>query len=270
MKFSLVSVNFNNTDATINMLNSLIDGWSYVSKIVIVDNDSEVEEFSKLKKYEKKICSEKLSIVKAGSNLGYFGGLNYGLSQLNEKKSTYTIICNNDVVFNKVFFRVLEKLSVADEVYAVCPSVRTIDGVYQNPSMVTKPSKLRTRFYRLYYSNYFLGLMLLKMWRCFGLGADSRKIKDIKQKEIFIGIGAIYILMPPFFHHNKALNYPAFLYGEEAFLSMQIAKTGGKQLYYPELEVIHEESVATSKLPKKDKYKMTKASYRLYRGYYEG
>ena len=110
---------------------------------------------------------------------------------------------------------------------------------------------------------------MLRLWRRLGLGANTRKHLDNEPKQIFIGFGAIYILTPAFFQHHANLAYPLFLYGEEAFLSKQIYDSGGIIWFEPALQVVHTESVSTSKLPSKEKYRFTQKSYNLYRGYYE-
>ena len=100
---------------------------------------------------------------------------------------------------------------------------------------------------------------------------EPEKEKDNNAKGIYIGMGAIYILLPQFFSKNDRLAYPEslFLYGEEAFLSKQIEDAHGILWYEPELEVVHLESVATSKLPSRDKYNLMKKAHSIYRCYFK-
>jgi GT2 family glycosyltransferase len=270
MKINIVTVNFNSSDATLDMIESLKKSIHYISTIFIVDNDSAEKDYINLVKgLERFDLSGKVCVKRLEDNIGYFGGLNKGLDEIDDKSLTYTIVCNNDLIFTEEFFTNLSESVFQKNVYALSPSVKTVDGVYQNPSMKNKPSLLKKFFLNLYFANYYIGIFILKIWRFLGLGSDSRTTKDCQQKEIFLGIGAIYIILPEFFKNNDRLYYPSFLYSEEVFLSRQIQDTGGVQLYYPKVEVTHMESVSTSKIPKFKKYKMTQESFKLCRSYYD-
>lgn len=269
MLVNIVAVNFNSSDETIEMLrsiNSSINSTMNV-KIYIVDNDSSSEEKYKLEKIDyNNVC-----VFKLDKNVGYFPALNVGIGLIPEceKNEGYTVVCNNDLLFSKEFFSNLSTKEYQSDIFAVCPSVKTVNDVYQNPSLVHKPSRFRYNMYRLFYTNYYIGMAILKLWRLMGLGIDSQYRKDLVAKEIFIGIGAIYVLTPSFFKNNIELDYPLFLYGEEAFLSQQISRSNGIQWYDPSLEVVHLESVSTKKIPSKDNYLLNAKAFNLYRDYFK-
>lgn len=272
MKFNIVTVNYNSSHETIMMLESLVSELSFINKIIIVDNYSNDGNVELLKNNETiNNLSNIVSIVCLDENIGYFPALNVGLSNLemDEKNNSYTIICNNDLLFNNEFFSRLLETDYPEHTYAISPSVKTINGIYQNPSMEKKPSKARLFFYSLYYSNYNFGKLLLTVWRGLGLGIDSNTKKDWKEKEIFIGIGAIYILMPKFFSRFDSLNYPLFLYGEEAFFSHQISSVGGCVFYDPNIEVLHLESVSTKKIPSRENYNLNAKAFNIYKEYFK-
>jgi GT2 family glycosyltransferase len=250
------------------MVNSIVDcELSDSISILIVDNNSnEIQKNILLNyKFESNVVVKYLDV-----NVGYFPALNVGINLLNSEffDDGYTIICNNDLIFNANFFNRLMNYKLNDNVYAISPSVKTINDVYQNPSMTLKPSLFRNLMYSLYYKNYYLGRSILKLWRVMGLGIDSNYVKDNVEKNIFIGIGAIYILTPQFFKFNKSLSYPLFLYGEEAFFSMQIKDSGGVLLYKPDIEVLHSESVSTKKIPSKQNYILNKLAFDKYKKYF--
>ncbi|MBY3673517.1 hypothetical protein DLR69_15535 [Vibrio paracholerae] len=272
MKVNIVTVNFNSSLETIKMLESLEDSFSFIDSVIVVDNASDEFHVQTLVDYQNSYVSGKLNVSfeYLNKNIGYFPGLNYGISQLDHsrKHSDYTIVCNNDLLFEHKFFEALENSVYPLNVLALSPSVKTINAVYQNPSMRSKPSKLRTLFYQIYYSNYTLGRIVLKLWRSMGFGIDSNFKKDEEAKSIFIGIGAIYILTPKFFSYFEQLDYPLFLYGEEAFFSKQIYGAGGSIWYEPTMEVLHLESVSTDKLPSKFNYELNAKAFKLYKNYY--
>lgn len=262
---SLVVVNYNNSECSIKMLGSLEKDMNYIDTVIIVDNDSAEQDILKLKEFIKSLdrtMQGKVSLLESGENQGYFAGLNFGLEQLRSKERV--IIANNDIEFAEGFFQRVSSDRFEGSVFAICPDVETIDGFHQNPHVVSKFSWLKRRMFDMYFSNYHVGQLILKLKR---LVAKKRGHYVNKAIPVHMGIGACFILTEHFFQHYKQLDYPSFLYGEEAFLSHQIHKKGGVLLYDPKYKLIHMESVATSKIPSRVKYKMTQDSYKLYREY---
>ncbi len=51
-------------------------------------------------------------LVHSEQNLGYFGGLNFGIKLLNYKDYDYIIAGNNDLFFSRDFFETLEKKKI--------------------------------------------------------------------------------------------------------------------------------------------------------------
>lgn len=264
-KINIVVVNYNNTDFTYEMISSLKKNWNFINEVIVVDNASSNEEKNKLS-----ILSDgKVKVINLEVNIGYFGGLNIGLAELSSKGLYPTLIGNNDLIFNHMFFDSIEAMSLPSNVMVVAPSLITKDGVYQNPAQIKKPSLFRRFFYAVYFSNYALGSCIYNVWQLIGLSSQSKFKKDLNAKPIYIGMGAAYILLPCFFEKNEKLNYPFFLYGEEAFLSKQIEDSNGVLWYEPSVEITHLESVATSKIPSKDKYFLMRKSYQVYKHFFK-
>ncbi|PSB83912.1 hypothetical protein C5F63_17810 [Photobacterium damselae subsp. damselae] len=269
--FNIVMVNYNTSEETIKAIESISNNIikDYNVRIIIVDNNS--TSYNKLKLNDI-IKKDYVQLIELDENIGYFPALNVGLKCFDNTTfdNVYTIVCNNDLLFNDAFFNDISKRKWKEDIHALAPSVKTINNIYQNPSLIYKPSYIRYLMYSLYYSNYFLGTLILKIWRGLGLGIDSNDIKDTEEKEIFIGIGAIYILTASFFKNNSELSYPLFLYGEEAFFSKQIHDKNGRILYVPTVEVVHLESVSTKKIPSKFNYELNRKAFKLYKDYFKG
>lgn len=269
MHLNIVTVNYKSAKETEGMVNSIIKNIpvELSFRVVVVDNSLDSGESEVL----NALISNSVDVIYMDANVGYFPALNFGLEFISKVnvEADYTIVCNNDLLFSVDFFATLIKCSFESDIFVICPSVKTINNVYQNPSLVSKPSRFRYLMYCVFYSNYYLGKLILKLWRLAGLGIDSQFNKDCQAKEIFIGIGAIFILTPSFFIGNNKLYYPLFLYGEEAFLSKQVSETGGRQWYEPSLEVVHLESVSTAKIPSKDNYDLNAKAFKLYKNYFK-
>jgi GT2 family glycosyltransferase len=127
---------------------------------------------------------------------------------------------------------------------------------------------MRKRFeYDIFYSHWLVAKCLYFIkYNLLNLSKKQPFIK-YKPQTIHMGIGAIYILTKNFFKSYNQLEFPLFLYGEEAFFSHQIHKVAGVIMFEPDLIVHHAESAATSKLPKRQVYEYSRKGYPLYRNY---
>lgn len=94
---SCVILNYNDADTTIKLLLHIKD-FQLINDIVVVDNCSKDDSFSRLKKYE----GVKVHVLQTGRNGGYGAGNNYGIIFAHEKlHSDYTIIANPDTEFEE-------------------------------------------------------------------------------------------------------------------------------------------------------------------------
>jgi GT2 family glycosyltransferase len=202
--------------------------------------------------------------LSAGRNIGYFGGLNFGLNSLNLDEWSAVVICNNDLEFESDFCRKLAISQYPDSVFSVCPDVVTRDGLHQNPHVLERISSFRRLQFDLYFSHYWVARLLAGILRLI----RPKKASPPQPEgccEIHMGIGACYVLTRGFLSRFKSLSYPHFLYGEEAFFSDQIHSAGGVLWFDPALVVHHAESAATSKVPRRITYEFARESYSDYR-----
>lgn len=260
---SVVVVNYRGFDLTLQMyksLNSSLDCSEF--DFVVVDNSQDENENNNLNTAFKG-CSN--VYIHSVVNNGYFHGLNDGLGLIDVKDYKYIVVGNNDIVFANDFPVKLKQANYADNVYAVCPDVRSSEGVHQNPHVVNRFNFFQRLKSDIYFSNYYVASALLIIKKA--LSGKLKTDKDIEPKVIHMGIGAIYILTAGFFRYNRSLEFPFFLYGEEAFLSNQIHNSGGVLFYDPDLVVDHLESATLSKMHSRDRYNWARDGYKVYRDY---
>lgn len=95
-KISVIILNYNRMDLTLDCLRSIKSQTVKPYEVIVVDNNSEKFEPSKIRKIIPNV-----KIVFLTSNLGYSGGNNNGIS---EATGDWVLILNNDIVLdNKVF-----------------------------------------------------------------------------------------------------------------------------------------------------------------------
>jgi len=268
-----IAVNFNNSDFTINYVNSVINLISTEDdiNIIIVDNDSEESDFKKLEARLKYVANVKL--IQNGTNSGYFGGLNAGICSINTsvKNENLLVIGNNDLVFRKDFLVELSKINYDDDTFVVAPNIITIDGYHQNPQLVTKQSEFKKFLLRLYFLNQYLA-KILRYAAIVVYKIKERRDNLNSDRKMFIhqGNGACFVLTSNFFGFYEKLDDGVFLWGEEFLLAHQISSVGGKILYEPSLVVYHQttlEDTLFRGLDSKELYKISQLSYKRYSKY---
>jgi len=235
--------------------------------IVIVDNASNDEDYNALKEGWPNLSNAIL--IRSEKNLGYFGGLNLGLKAINTNEYDYIIIANNDVIYKYDFLQVLEKAVYEDQCLVIAPELITIEGHYQNPQRVSKPSKLRRLGYALRFSNYYISILMELIYGTF----IRKRIKQVnrihEKRNIFQLTGACMILTPEFFKRCGYLDSSVFMWGEEMLLAHQVEIAQGVITYDPSLYVLHMESASVMKMSSKKSYAIKKASYKIYKDYYK-
>ncbi|RCW71119.1 GT2 family glycosyltransferase [Marinobacter nauticus] len=261
-----VVVNYFGAKTTYSMFSSVrAAARNHRYNFIVVDNSEDECEKFELESFFSDVDSVFLIYEE---NKGYFPGLNVGLAAINPSDYDFVVVGNNDLTVAEDFFDVLDRLVLPDRVFAVCPDVVTNDGVHQNPHVVTRYSWRQKLKLDLYYSVYWVSFVLNRISApLLGSRLKKKKNKDCERKEIYMGIGAIYILTKSFFKEFDRLEYPFFLYGEEAFFSNQIHSKGGCLLYEPSLAVKHLDSVTLSKSPTRQKWIWSKESYTVHRDY---
>lgn len=272
MKVLFVCVNYNGSLftekflASICNLDNALATRSFALSVIVVDNASGDEDKLLLGSIVGKY--EFAKVVYSEVNLGYFPGLNLGLSSVILTDYDYIVAGNNDLCFDRSFLFNLSSREYSLDTLVVAPNVIASDSYSQNPHCITRVSRVRRFLYLIYFSNYYFAVWLVRASRLWQKLRGGRRNKSAsKSMYIHMGIGACYILTPSFFRHFSILPDLVFLYGEEALLAAQVLSVGGKTYYDSTLRVHHAESATLSKVPKRTSYEFGKKSYKIYRKY---
>jgi GT2 family glycosyltransferase len=270
-RFVFIAVNYNGYNFTkdyIDSINELTIDKNDKMEIIIVDNQSELDDFERLKTYSSTI--DNVRIVRPKNNLGYFKGLNKGITEVNKDNNTILVVGNNDLTFDTDFIQHLKKIVYDKSVLVIAPNIITKEGRQQNPHVIDKVSGLEKFKAQVYFSNYYVGQtirLINQTLRRLLMQKPVELKNDYKQMKIKRGIGACYILTPHFFREFNELDDRVFMWGEEALLSNQVESVGGITLYVPSLIIHHHESASVGRIESKRKYYMVKESYKVYKKY---
>lgn len=267
LHFAFIHVNYNNSQLTINCINSIL-ACNYNSTILIVDNNSDKSEKKKLTDWQSSQQSQSNQIVFLfePQNLGYFGALNVGLKYLMKDIQSFDFISigNNDLLFDGSYFETLMNTEISADTYVLAPNIIKTTGIHQNPYSINGTSKTRKLLYYILYSNYCIAKLIYLVTAILNIGKSDKDRKDYgKSQFIFAGHGACYVLTKSYFNNNFFLDNSSFLMGEEFLFAKQIRESGGKIYYLSTLYVIHNEHSTMNKIRSKAIYKYEQYAFKL-------
>jgi GT2 family glycosyltransferase len=267
VKVGYVCTNYNNSGYTREAVSSLLRDGGDEYRIVVVDNDSDEANVEALKNLASEFQEVELILNKV--NAGYFKGLNLGVRRLRHSQPDIDmmVVGNNDLVFPADFGESIRRnLSVFEKYPVISPDIVTLDGVHQNPHVISKIGKFREFIYNMYYANYYLAIIIrrvAKLTRSFTDRSDET-YHEVAQ-EIYQGYGACYVLGPVFFRHFEELWAPSFLMHEEYFLSKQLSDRGLSVYYEPSIKVQHRCHGAMATITGRKAWEAGRAAQKIYR-----
>src|SRR5215470_12499855 len=269
MKIGYACTNYNNAADTREAVCSLLKNREHQFRIVVIDNNSGKENVDALNNLAAEFRQVELILNK--ENLGYFRGLNMGIKHLRSShpEIDLMVVGNNDLVFPADFAdSLVRNLSMLEKYPVVSPDIVTLDGVHQNPHVISRISKFREFIYDLYYLNYHLAIAIRYLAKLTqGLTDRSDETHHNLAQEIYQGYGACYLLGPQFFRHFEEFWAPAFLMHEEYFLSKQLSEKGFRVYYEPSIKVWHSRHGAMATITGRKAWEAARSAQKVYRQY---
>lgn len=267
MRYGYVCTNYNNSDFTLTAVETLMTNPVPPEVIAIVDNRSEAGEVAKLHALAARFS--RVRLVLSAENVGYFAGLNLGIKAVEAEDLDCCVIGNNDLEFPQDFS---EKLAVVVREHAadpvISPHIVTLDGLPQNPHVVSGISRPRELMYDIYYAHYGLAKLVrfaAKLTHRFSDRTDEQSFAE--PRYIYQGHGSVYIMTRTFFEQFGTLWAPTFMMSEEYFLSRQLSEKGFKVFYDPRVTIRHRCNGAIEKVPARRAWGMARDAHRVYRRY---
>ncbi len=220
---SIISVNYNNSNDTCDLIESLNQITYPNFEIIIVDNHSIKDNPNKIK---EKFPNITLIINKI--NVGFPGGNNVGILKA---KGKYVLLLNNDCVVTKNFLEPLvEKLEYNLEIGAVSPKINFFYNQHKIQYAGTLPvNKYTIRTHAIGYNE-----------------TDTGQYNT--DRETYCTHGAAMMIPIDIIKKIGMMSYIFFLYYEELDWIERIKKAGYKIFFVHNSLVYHKESKSTGKL----------------------
>ncbi|MFT6717210.1 MAG: GT2 family glycosyltransferase [Saprospiraceae bacterium] len=242
---SIITVNYNTTEVTKGLIESIILSSYTNYEVIVVDNGSQDNSALSLQHsfpFIKLITSER--------NLGFAGGNNLGIDYA---VGEYVFFVNNDTVFTKNLLTLLCKnLLSNNSLGAVSPMIL----FYDNPTVIqyvgsTKMNKLTIRNKHV------------------GNGQKNQEQFD-GEKQTFYAHGAAMMLPMKVIDEVGLMCTDFFLYYEELDWCERIRSAGYAINVVPRAKIYHKESMSTGKNSPLKIYYMTRSRFLFARRNLEG
>ncbi|EOZ1391685.1 MULTISPECIES: glycosyltransferase family 2 protein [Enterobacter cloacae complex] len=209
-----VTVSYNNTDMTLQFIESWIGIDKSDENILIVVDNSREEDFYLKNKIEK---YDNIYYIRQSENRGYMAGCNYGLEYAKEElklKCKAIIYSNNDITFEStdIITKICHHFLNDNDLAVIAPSVwDAFENKEFNPFMVNRPPLKHFVRMRKVFQNYCTAKIIEWVAK-----KRPRKNKGHFKSGtvIYAPHGAIFILNARFFYNNLPDDM-YFLYGEE-------------------------------------------------------
>jgi len=220
---SIITVNYNQTEVTCALLESL-NKISYPNlEVIVVDNHSIEDDPKRIKQLFPNIV-----FIENPINYGFAAGNNYGLMRA---RGEYVLLLNNDIEVSSHFMEpLIEKLEQNPGIGAVSPQIK----FYYQPDTIQ-------------YAGYTpIGKVTMRNSAIGYWEKDRGQYND--DSETAYAHGAAMMVPMRVVKEIGLMSYIFFLYYEEADWCVRIKNAGYKIYYVGNSYVLHKESVSTGKL----------------------
>jgi len=236
----VICIDYNSHDESTSYVSNILNKNSRLNVILVCNSGKE--------HFDNEFLShDRLHVYDFGKNLGYMQAAHLGFCEYINSHDIpdWTILSNTDITLEAdTFFSVLENDNRTDSIIA--PEIVSIDGYYQNPFLINRPSLRKLKFLRLVYSNAISFYLYSQL--------SNMKLKFKKRQPgkssglIYAPHGSFIIIGQRFFKTGLSFEHPRFLYGEELLLAERARTKNINTIYDPNYKILHHEHIATGKL----------------------
>ena len=238
MKNAVIILNYNDADTTIKLINAIRE-YKSIDKLIVVDNLSKDDSFSRLKELE----GGKVDVIRAKSNAGYAAGNNFGAFYAIEKYSPeFITIANPDVFFEDGTMADMLEALKTQSAYALC-------GVMVNQR------------YNVWNMLKYWGMIesLLLVW----LNIHRRTIRKRLERgahieEVGVISGSFFAMKADVFSEIDGMDENTFLFEEENILAYRLGAKGYKEIVLTDrfYDHLHSQSIKKSYPSKAKAFKL--------------
>ena len=227
---SFITINYNSSEYTIKLVESIIANSSNFSyEIIVIDNASSNDDFYNLKKYLDK--KSNIKVIRNSINSGFASGNMLGVNYASGK---YYFFINNDCSLLNNTAKILKEFLDNNEDVALVTAKVLDDKKSFSSSYKQFPHVVKQLFgnsiQRFFSKNKF----------------PSNKIKLDKNSQVEVVSGSCMFFRADTFCDIGGFDTIFFLYCEEEDISKRVWDIGKKVYFIPEAEVYHKSGGSTT------------------------
>lgn len=224
---SVITVNYNNTKVTLELLESLYAHEGHALEVIVVDNASRENPEQRINEKFPQV-----KFIRSDRNLGFAGGNNLGIAQATGE---YLFFINNDTAFTEPIISRLAALLDEDEaIGAVCPILVYPSGKIQ-----------------------FAGFTPINAWTGRNKCLTSPASADLKLKTSYAH-GAAFMISRTLVEKIGNMPEHYFLYFEELDWSAKITQLNFSIVVHTATQLIHKESQSVGSFSELKSYFMSR------------
>jgi GT2 family glycosyltransferase len=234
-KVSIIILNWNGKEDTIECLESLKKITYPNYEIIVVDNGSTDGSTEFLERTYPDI-----NIIKNEKNLGYAEGNNVGIRDAIKRGTNYLLILNNDTAVDPSFL---------DKLIGVIESNPKIGVIGPKICYYSEPWLIQSNGEKI---NFWTGNTRSTGWRL----RDSSIDRNLNFVDFVYG--ACLLVKADLAERVGLFDSRFFIYSEEMDFCMKIRQTGYKIVCIPDAKIFHKDQVSSSKVSYLAKYYQTR------------
>lgn len=235
-KVLIIVINYKTSHLIQALINSITEDKVEIS-ILVVDNESTEETFNEL----TSITDPRLHIVRSGENLGFTGGINFGLTYATDhlEKFTYFFLLNPDAFScHNLISDLTGILEANKEAACISPKIVNLNG---------EPWYSGARI------NYSKGKVSTS------IPVENENAGKYYEVDAFCGCAVLFDLEKV--RRAGMFNESLFMYYDEADLSIRLKNLGYKILYTPYYKIFHDVSYTTRHISFLKTYYLTRNKF---------
>lgn len=208
-KIAVFVLNWNSVNDTIGCIDSVLKSDYKDYDVYILDNGSSLDEYSILKEKYKNF--KNIYLLKSSNNLGFSGGNNHVLKNINPRiRYQYFFLLNNDTVIDKKMLGILVKsaISIKEEWALIVPKIYYYDEKRQKN----------------------------KIW---SPGFHFSKIRGTTEIKYTFPVGCAFFIKGEYVNKYGLLNNNYFAYNEDNEFVYKLRKNNKKVFYESTAEMWH-------------------------------
>ena len=228
-KVVVVILNYNQNKYTLDCVNSLLKSNYPNFEIVLVDNGSSTEHFKALKANFP--VDNRLKLYRLTANIGYVGGINFGMLEADKLNADYQLIMNNDTLID---IEAIKELVITSEKYKGKAIVSGKVYNYDEKDTLQYIGQDFDQENMLNHKSY----------------VKNGREKDIGQYDIEFELGMsddiMWLIPRDIYYEIGTYSEYFFLYGEQNDYALRALKNGFKLMYCPKAKIWHKGGVTTA------------------------